>query len=226
MKLLLDVIPFAVQSPRKMKERGTYARGYPLGAVVHFTAGRDGAQKTIDGGIKNGYTYLCIQRDGKVVQAHPISKWGYHAGESKWIFWAKKKLRGTVSDDLIGIEINCAGLVTPQKDGTFKTWFGTTLTKDEVRYSPGIANQMKGYYEKYTPAQEDALGKVLFWLKDQSPDIFDFDFVVGHDEVAGMRGIGRWRKNDPGAALSMTMDQFRAKLKNDYAHRPSRINLP
>jgi N-acetyl-anhydromuramyl-L-alanine amidase AmpD len=207
-----DWYPRAVIHPKRMKTRGKYAKGYPVGAVVHFTAGRDGAAKTIDGGIKDGYAYLCIQKDGTIVQAHPISEWGYHAGESAWKHLAKK-LVGAVSDDLIGIEINCAGRVEPQANGTYKTWFGTYLTADQVRYTPGKANQLKGYYEKYTPAQEKTLAEVLLWLKSQAPAIFDFDFVLGHDEVAGPAGIGRWRKNDPGAALSMTMPEFRDHLK-------------
>lgn len=208
----LDIYPAAMQHSRKMRTRGKYANGYPLGAVVHFTAGRDGAGKTIDGGIKNGYTFLCIQKDGLVAQAHPISQWGYHAGESAW-----KPLIGGVSDDLIGIEINAAGRVEKQENGTFKTWFGTYLSESDVRYTEGKENQLKGYYEKYTAAQEKSLIEVLLWLKHQAPDIFRFDYVLGHDEVAGPLGIGRWRKNDPGAALSMTMNEFRALLKKKYA---------
>lgn len=209
---------FAKIMNQKMPVRGTYKMGWPLGAIVHFTAGRDGAEKTILGGIKNGYTYWCIQRDGTLVCAHSAEKWGWHAGESRWSHLAKK-LVGSVSDDLIGIEINAAGRVDPikGKPGKFKTWFGTELDASEVRYSPGKANQMKGYYHVYTEAQEETLVKTLVWLKKQNPKVFDFDLVLGHDEVAGMRGIGRWRKNDPGAALSMTMDEFRAKLKNEYA---------
>lgn len=213
-----DWYPKAIKHSKEMKTRGKYARGYPLGAVVHFTAGRDGAAKTIDGGIKNGFAYVCIQKDGKMVQAHPISRWGYHAGESAWNKFAKK-LVGSVSDDLIGIEINNAGRVTPQANGTFKTWFGTYLKVDQVRYTPGKANQLKGWYERYTPEQEETLIEFLLWLKSQAPDIFDFDFVLGHDEVSGPAGIGRWRKNDPGAALSMTMPELRELLKRRWAER-------
>jgi len=208
----LDWYPKAIRHVREMKTKGKYAKGWPLGAVVHFTAGRDGAAKTIDGGIKNGYCFTCIQKDGTMVQAHPISRWGYHAGESAW-----KTLTGAVSDDLIGIEINNAGRVTSVTNGTFKTWFGTYLKADEVRFTPGRENQLKGWYEKYTPAQEKTLIEFLIWLKRQAPEVFSFDHCLGHDEVAGPLGIGRWRKNDPGAALSMTMNELRALLKKKYA---------
>lgn len=192
-----------------MPTRGVYPGGWPKGAVVHYTAGRDGAEKTIRGGIKDGYTYWCIQRDGQLVCAHSAERWGYHAGNSAWA-----KIKGGVNDDFIGIEINCAGTVKPSKKhpGKFETYWGEILDASEVRYSPGRANQAKGYYHKYTAAQEATLIKTLLWLKAQRPDWFDFDLVRGHDEVSGPRGIGYFRKVDPGAALSMTMDQFRIEL--------------
>lgn len=208
----LDWYPKAIRYPKKMKTRGKYKKGYPLGAVVHFTGGRDGAAKTIEGGIKNGYAYLCIQKDGTIFQAHPISEWGYHAGESAWKHLAKK-LIGSVSDDLIGIEINCAGRLK-EKNGKLFTWYGEEIQKENARYTPGKDNQLKGWYEKYTEAQEKSLTDLLLWLKSQAPSVFDFDFVLGHDEVSGPLGIGRWRKNDPGAALSLTMPAYRALLKS------------
>jgi N-acetyl-anhydromuramyl-L-alanine amidase AmpD len=211
----LEWYPKAIKHSRAMRERGTYPKGYPQGAVVHFTAGRDNAPGTLDDGISNGYTYLCINKAGQMYQAHPISKWGYHAGESAWKV-GLKPLIGAVSDDLIGIEICNAGRVEKQADGRFKTWFGTYIEADQVRYSEGRENQLKGYYEKYTPEQEKALIEALLWLKAQAPDVFDFDCVLGHDEVAGPLGIGYWRKNDPGAALSMTMSEFRALLKMEW----------
>ena len=57
--------PKAVIHEKSMKTKGEYAGGYPKGAVVHFTAGRSEgglkkAKDTIDGGIKNGFAFLCI----------------------------------------------------------------------------------------------------------------------------------------------------------------------
>lgn len=208
--------PFAKVLTEKMKTKGKYAQGGPLGAVVHFTAGRDGAEKTIKGGIKNGYAYWCIQKDGLIVCAHPADEWGYHAGESKWTH-PVYKLVGSVSDDLIGIEINCAGRLT-KKGEKFFTWYNVEIPKENVRYTEGKDNQLKGYYEKFTPQQEETLVQTLFWLKDNFP-MFSFDRTLGHDEVAGKNkyGLTFWRKNDPGAALSMTMPEFRELLKKRYA---------
>lgn len=230
--------PFAKSLGPIMKTRGTYARGFPLGAVVHFTAGHDGAEKTIRGGVKDGYTYYCIQRDGLLVCAHDVTRWGYHAGKSAWGELARKALNkvglgssfkplvGATSDDLIGIEMNAAGMVKKQANGTFITWFKTILQPSEVRYTAERPDCPAGFYHKYTPAQEKTLVETLFWLKDQKPDVFSFDLVLGHSEIAGKRGIGSWRKNDPGAALSMSMDDFRKFLKREYAKRHGKSLVP
>lgn len=77
-------------------------------------------------------------------------------------------------------------------------------------------NIAKGTYEKYTEKQEQALIELVLWLKKNNPSVFNLDYVLGHDEVAGPSGIGRWRKTDPGGSLSMTMDKFRTLLKNKY----------
>lgn len=210
--------PFAKVLRSKMRERGTYKHGWPIGAIVHFTAGRDGAEKTISHGIKNGYTFWCIQRDGKLMCAHPANKWGYHGGSSKWERIAediKYRIAGSVSDELIGIEINASGRVKSVGNGKYKTWYKTHLTRDEVRYTPGTANQQRGYYHKFTEAQEATLVETLMWLKLMNPDGFSFDYVLGHDEVSP------GRKNDPGAALSMTMPSFRESLKAEWRRRAS-----
>lgn len=204
----MKIPPFAKACTFEMKTKGTYKKGWPLGAVVHFTAGHDGAEKVLFDGKRQGYAYWCIQRDGSLYCAHSAERWGYHAGESKW-----KTLFGAVSDDLIGIEMNSAGKVTPQSNGALKTWWGKSLSADECRYSAGLENQQKGWYHKYTPEQESTLIETLLWLKKQNPLIFRFDDVLGHDEVAF------WRKNDPGAALSMTMPAFREFLKHEYERR-------
>lgn len=195
-----------------MRTQGFYKQSWPLGAVVHFTGGADGAEAAIDIGVKNGYAYWCIQRDGKLYCAHPANKWGWHAGESKW-----RGLFGSVSDDLIGIELNAFGRLTKQKNGTFKTAYGQTILPSEVRYCDGSSpDQCEGYYHTYTPAQEETLIKTLLWLKTQNPNVFSFDNVLGHSEVSGKLSLGYWRKNDPSAALSMTMPAFREHLKALY----------
>ena len=232
-----EYYPKALLMGEHMPVKGTYAKKYPLGAVVHFTAGRwankkreassyvDKAKDTIFGGIKNGYTFLCIAYEGTLIQAHAISKWGWHAGESAW-----SGLIGTVSDDLIGIEMNCAGMLK-KVDGKFYPWWafhektGKLISPDEeipesqVRY---VREQEygcpTGYYHKYSPEQEKSLIEFLVWLAINDPyGVFKVERILGHHEVSGKRGIGKWRKNDPGGSLSMTMDQLRATVLKEVA---------
>lgn len=204
----MKIPPFATASAFRMKTHGAYAGGGPLGAIVHFTAGHDGAENTIRDGAGKGYAYWCIQRDGRLFCAHSADEWGYHAGESRW-----KNLVGGVSDDLIGIEL-CAGGRLTVKNNRLYTWFGNEIPKEDARYCDGSSeDQCEGWYHAYTPAQEATLANTLIWLAREFPKTFSFDRVLGHCEVSGKLGIGYWRKNDPSAALSMTMPQFRASLK-------------
>jgi N-acetyl-anhydromuramyl-L-alanine amidase AmpD len=206
-------IPFANHFESGMGYQGTYANNYPRGAVVHYTAGRfaGGLSKAVDtmkGGKKNGFTFLVISEDGEVVQGFPLNKWGWHAGQS-----SHARLSGSVSDELIGIEICNAGLLTKRGD-KFVSWYGLEIPKEQVRtITKRNKNQAAGPYHAYTKEQEDALIHLLLWFKRNNPSVFDFDLVLGHDEVT-MRPDGlSSRKQDPGGALSSDMETFRSKLK-------------
>jgi hypothetical protein len=194
-----------------MKSRGKYAKGYPEGAVVHFTAGRSllgakNAKNTVEGGIKNGYMFFVIDKDGLVYQNFPLSDWGYHAGTSNW-----KDLGSSVSSKLVGIEICNAGSVKPLKD-KYVSWFGEIYEPEQVRHIKEKRDALDptGYFHKYTTAQETSLISLLVWLHKNNPDVFKIENVVGHHEVAVPYG----RKNDPGGSLSMSMTALRQKIKS------------
>lgn len=177
--------------------------GYPQGLVVHFTAGSS-AESSIEWGREQGFAFWMLKKDGTLIQTHTLDVWGPHAGISSW-----KGINGTVSDELLGLEIDCAGRL--EKDGAnWKSWFGRVVPEKLRRYSKGEANIVEGWYEAFTPEQEATLEAFALWLKRNHPDVFNLDLVLGHDEVSP------GRKNDPGAALSMTMPAFRARLKEKY----------
>lgn len=193
----------------KMPQKGKYPQGFPDGAIIHFTAGRfiGGVNKALDtirGGIKNGYTFLCISNDGQLVQANPLSHWGYHCGTPDH----KTK---------VGIEINNAGRLKKDHD-KFISWFGLEIPSEDVRIVDSFANQQAGAYHKYTEAQEIELTNFLIWCKFNAPNIFKFENVLGHDEVAPKR------KSDPGGSLSMSMPEYRIFLKMEFARRYPEIN--
>jgi len=224
--------PEGIQYKNKMRTRGRYKHRYPQGANVHFTAGRsrrkaeggsrardthlEMGEKSVEYAIKKGsYCYFVIDRDGNVHQAFSLDRWGYHSGTSYW-----KGLGSKIADKVVGIEIQAAGRVKPNGDGTYNAYFTVQKKGDkpflesEVRHAPEAnANIQKGTYHAYTVQQERALTELLLWLKRNNPDVFNFDYVVGHDEI-NPKG-----KNDPGAALSMTMPEFREYIKNEYSKR-------
>jgi N-acetyl-anhydromuramyl-L-alanine amidase AmpD len=195
-----------------MKTQGEFPKGFPEGAIVHFTAGRfekglQSAIDTIEYGASQGFAYWAIAIDGTVVRGHDVKKWGYHAGVSE-----RSPLGKSVSKRLIGIEICCAGKVTKNPDGSFSTWYGTKLTgAAKARYiaTKRYPEEETGYYHCYTTEQEAALVNLLMQFREDSGGVFSLDNVFGHDEVAMPRG----RKNDPGGSLSVGMPEFRKLLK-------------
>lgn len=207
--------PKAVRGTR-MKAQGTFKGGYPVAILVHFTAGHGGGLKRALSECANEahrFLYSCIADTGEIVQPNPLNEWGNHAGESAWPF--SSLISGYVSDESHGIEMNCAGKVEKVGD-KFKTWFGTYLTADQVRYvTEKEYGCPTGYYHKYTEAQEKTLIEYIVWMiKNDPTGRLTYATVLGHHEVAGMLGLKRWRKNDPGGSLSMTMPQLRQVIKD------------
>jgi len=195
-----------------MKTKGSYPKGYPEGAIVHYTSGRYG-MSGMEFGRNQGYAFMYIDFDGRIYQAHPLDKWGNHAGDSYW-----PGLGSGVSNRLVGIEITNGSELKKQGD-VWKSWFGQTYKEDEVRYSKGSKTEPSGWFHKYTQAQEEALERLLLWLYRNNPTVFNLNYVLGHHEVAGPANGQRstFRKADPGGALSMTMPEFREKLKKQFS---------
>jgi hypothetical protein len=193
--------PFAVKRKEQMAVKGKYRKGYPEGAVVHFTAGGS-AESSFQYGVKKGFCFFVISEDGVIHQAFPLDSWGYHAGES-----FHPKLGNGVSKYLVGIEVANPGKLTKKPDGSFETWFGKKIESKNVRHYPKQTKNIEaGYYAAFTEAQESSLRKLIRWLKENNPTVFEYDLVLGHDEVAPKR------KNDPGGALSQTMTDFRSSF--------------
>jgi len=195
----LTYCPFAKRTAKEMPTQGEYRKGHPEGAVVHYTAGRHNLT-AIDSAIANGLSYFLITHDGTVYQGAPLNRWGVHAGKS-----AYPGLGKGVSQYLVGIELTNAGLLSEKG----LAWFGQPVSDSRRIKEPRYQGEAPGLYEAYTTSQEKSLFALLQWLKSNAPDVFSYDFVVGHNEVCVPAG----RKQDPGGALSMSMPALREALK-------------
>lgn len=211
--------PFAEQGPT-MPTRGSYAGRYPVGAVVHYTAGRfargdENALRTMRYGASKKCSYYCISTTGTIFEPGPLDRWGSHAGRSHY-----PGLGNWVSAKLVGIEICNAGLVE-KRGSSYVPWWnedarpnGTFISAEDVRVVEASENiTQAGAYHAYTEAQEAALERLLRWLHGNNPQHFRIEFVLGHDEVAVNRAGQLGRKQDPGGALSMSMPRLRERLR-------------
>lgn len=212
-----------VRTDLRRPAKGAYPKGYPQGAIVHFTAGQyqKGLEDATAAITSSPYFFCCIGTDGKLVQANPLNQWGYHAGESAWSIEGVR--RNGVSNFLLGIEITNPGRLVLHQGKYYTYWdtdFKQPIEAKKVRViAENRDNILAGAYLPYSQAQETTLIEFLLWAKANHPSVFNFDYVLGHDEAAGPKGIGRWRKNDPGGALSMTMTEFRQLLKDTFNQR-------
>lgn len=199
-------VDFAVEVAPPLPTKGRYALGHPRGAVIHYTAGGYGLSE-LEQARQQGYCYFLIDVDGNVHQGFPLDRWGSHAGKSSW-----PSLGEGVSKHLVGIEVDCAGVLQKDGKGGWQTWWKAAVPADQVRVITSVqANRQPGAYHTFNEAQEAALIKLLLWLKGNAPEVFDFDLVLGHDEVSP------GRKVDPGGSLSLTMNALRAVLKGSYS---------
>jgi hypothetical protein len=212
-------IPWA-QSMASGTKRGSRAKGYPEGALIHWTAGhRNGLKAGGDFQRSSGMQYLLMDQDGNLGQGDPLNVHGYHAGASSF-----PGLAGTVSDELVGIETQAAGNLRKHGDHFYPWWDeGKNLEKNripasDVVYSPKRGNIAAGYYHLFTPAQMMGLRRTCCWLHLNWPSVFKIALILGHDEVSP------GRKSDPGAAMVrfidgkpavMTMADFRDQIADD-----------
>jgi N-acetyl-anhydromuramyl-L-alanine amidase AmpD len=202
----------AVDSPVQTHGKYLTKSGMPRGLVVHFTAGRSlkGAQdaiNTMHSMASRGLGCLVMDKDGVIYKAKSQG-WNdvaYHAGASEW------RGRSAVSLQCMGMEICCAGNLDREGNAWFKEKYPANLVRTVLETKD---NHLRGFYHKFTEAQEKALIDFIMWQIDTNPE-FDISWVVGHDECAVPAG----RKPDPGGSMSLTMPELRNFLREEVKKR-------
>lgn len=191
-----------------LKTKGEYEKGFPEGAVIHYTAGRQdaSAEATIEYARSQGHCYIVIDAQGNTHQQFDISRWGYHAGRSH-----HPRLGSYLSRKLVGIELTNPGKLQKVSNGEYRSWFGEHyFDSDDVQWYSGIENIQPGYYLPFTKYQQLALVDLLYELKLMAPEVFFFENVLGHDEISPDR------KTDPGGSLTMTMSELRDLMHSKW----------
>lgn len=180
------------------KDSGPFNDGLPDTLVIHYTAGRslESSVDTLRDPNVKASAHLVIGRDGKIVQLIPFNKIAWHAGASEW------DGRTGLNKYSIGIEIDNAGLLTKSGE-KYKTWFGTTISADDVFYGMHRNQSSPAYWHEYTEKQIQVVFDVCRVLRDK----YGITTIVGHEEISP------GRKVDPGPAFPL--DKLRSLLLED-----------
>ena len=197
----------------KMKTHGKYKTksGKARGLIVHYTAGRLGdPHLTVKGLSERGLGCMAMGPRGMIAYPKgldPMTTVAWHSGTSK--------IHGVtgISRYCMGMEIQCPGKLD-KKGNDYYTWYGEKVDKElQCRFKKNqegdYGYQTDGVYQRFTEAQEKALFNFCMWQLSVNNE-FKIDWVMGHDEVCHPRG----RKTDPGGSLSVTMEQFRQRLRD------------
>ena len=139
----------------------------------------------------DGYGRVFVSKDWNIFKDRAS-----HAGPSEW------KGNKNISNTFAGIEVCSWGKVSTQ-DGSL-----ARAMKDDpnsLRIMTSRDNIKSGYYQIFTFSQEMRLIQLCL-IYNHEIEEFDFNNVVGHDEIAPDR------KSDPGGSLSVSMPEFREIL--------------
>lgn len=162
--------------------------------VLHYTASNNikGDIKTLFYSKKQVSVQFVIDLDGTIHQLMPVNKIAWHAGESRL------GNRTWLNKYSIGIEIVNAGFLTQKSDGSFATWYGEPVKKEDAVLLKHKNESSARYWHTFTKNQIDSVKELCDTLCEE----FDIEHIVGHDEISP------GRKQDPGPAFPVE------KIKN------------
>ncbi len=190
---------------RNPNSKGSFARGRPVGILLHYTAGGAAVERLAGRGGSNVSVHFTVDRNGDDYQCGDLDQRLWHAGPSH-------------IGDMIGLNEYFIGI----EQANFGYW-------REERGLPSLAvAKEKGWLyapHKYDPTRklwwepypEPLLAKteaICRWLLQNIPSIKD---IRGHDDVSP------GRKSDPGPAFPM--NRYRALLMPDDMSKPPRYKV-
>lgn len=169
------------------------------GLVIHYpVAGRTATntQNVLRYMANNNLGCMCMDENGVIYIPEGFDIWKHaasHAGVSK------HGSRTSLTYYYMGIEVGSWGRSSTKNEA-----------RGQVKQYKAKENIIAGWYQEFTPKQILELQNFCRWAKSKNPN-FKFENVVGHDELRAWAGR-KGDKQDPGGALTMTMNEFRKSL--------------
>lgn len=176
--------------------------------VIHYTGSNKikADIQTLFYSKKQVSVQFVIDLDGTIHQLMPVNKIAWHAGESRL------GNRTWLNKYSIGIEIVNAGFLTEKSDGSFTTWYGDPVKKEDAVLLKHKNESKEKYWHTYTKNQIDSVKELCEILCDE----FGIEYIVGHDDISP------GRKQDPGPAFPI--EKIRSLLLDNRKEAKSSIN--
>ena len=171
------------------KNKVVFAAGLPDTIVLHYTAGSNGKSSAeyLAKGEHKASAHVVIDRSGHIYQLVPFNMESWHAGKSEY------DGRSGFNQYAIGIELDNAGILTPENDH-FVSWFGKSYPPEDVLKATHKNETTERYWHTFTNIQINMCQWLCAALKVEYPGI---KHILGHDDIAP------GRKQDPGPAFPM-----------------------
>lgn len=168
---------------------GKLNNGAPDSLVIHYTAGRsaESAVHTLTNPAVKASAHLVVGRQGEVYQLVPFDTVAWHAGRSSW------KGRSGYNRYAVGIEIDNAGRLEPNGNGSFVSWFNQLYQGEDVIAATHRNESRSTFWHRYTEPQIER----VFELCQLLSRVYPVQEILGHEEIAPGRKI------DPGPAFPL-----------------------
>tara|TARA_R110002050_G_scaffold35767_1_gene89686 strand:+ start:137 stop:3538 length:3402 start_codon:yes stop_codon:yes gene_type:complete len=192
---------------------GTITSGYPLNKIyydgptnktqiyLHHTAGRQNIKNTVHGWnnrTDHVATHYITNNAGEKEQLFVDEAWANHLGLPGSTFRKFGVSYQNLNRVSLGIELQAAGGLKKQSNGTYQTWFKQNLPLSKVARpvdKNGRFTEYKGYqyYEKYSNAQINNIRQIVTgWMSKYGiPYTFNYDelFTLNKVPLTGKPGI-------------------------------------
>jgi N-acetylmuramoyl-L-alanine amidase len=207
--------PGAKYQGRNSNSSGSFARGRPVGIVLHYTAGGAAVDRLSGKGDSNVSCHFTVDRNGEIYQCADLDQRCWHAGVSTY--------GGMVglNDYFLGIEQANYGYwdKDERRLGPLQEYIDAGWIKAQHKDGRG-GRALLGAVRREAPGLDREA--ICRWLLKEIPTIRT---IQGHDDVSP-----KFRKKDPGPAFPI--QRFRSLLMPDdmpQSHRAtksSQVRLP